>query len=70
MITYGETVDEAIDMAKTASEKVTVALYKETKLKEPLVIDNPKAPMVLDIHGQEVSGEGDRRDEGRGSGGL
>lgn len=55
--TYFGDAFEAIDMAKTASEKVTVALYKETKLKEPLVIDNPKAPMVLDIHGQEVSGE-------------
>lgn len=53
---YGDAF-EAIHDASVASSPATVMLYKETKLKEPLVLDNPTTLMTLDINGQEVSGE-------------
>lgn len=55
--TYFGDAFEAIDQACSSNEDLCVALYKETKLKEPLVINNPHAKVTLDIFGQEVSGE-------------
>lgn len=54
-IYFGD-VYEALNIAEEANEDLTVSLYKETKLKEPLQLKNTKAHMSLDIHGQEVSG--------------